>query len=119
MLWCHAGSMPNVGQTPKLHTTTTDTVGSKTGAGAPNPLTHPKDTDHTHDLTTNPPLSSAFKSGTSSDSKPGACSKLVIIMYHLPSEVSGSVSWPLAVQAPQESILAVELGCAQKLTLLS
>ena len=81
LLWCHAGSMPNVGQTPKLHTTNIDTVSSKTGAGAPNPLTHPKDFDHTPNLTTNPPLSSAFKSGTSSDSKPGARFKPVITTY--------------------------------------
>ena len=59
-----------------MHTTNTDTVSSKTGAGVPNALTHPKDLDYTPNLTTKPPPSSAFSSGTGSNSKPGTCSLL-------------------------------------------
>lgn len=74
--WRCAGTLPNVGQAhkePKLHTSDTDTMFSKTGAGAPDSLTHPKDIDYTPNLTTKPPPSSAFTSGIGSGSKPGTC----------------------------------------------
>ena len=79
-----AGSLPHVGQAqkdPKLHITNTNAVSSKTGAGAPNPLTQPKDIDHTPNLTSTPPLPSAFKSGGGTDSKPGACFIEVVLLY--------------------------------------
>ena len=63
-----AGTLPNVGgaaqKEPKLHTSDTDPVSSKTGAGAPNPMTHTKDIDYSPNLTTKPPPSSGFSSGT-------------------------------------------------------
>lgn len=49
---------------PKLHTTNTDTLGSKTGTGAPNPMTHTKDIGYSPSLTAKAPASSAF-TGTS------------------------------------------------------
>lgn len=78
-----AGTLPSVGgasyKEPKLHTSDTDPVSSKTGAGAPNPMTHTKDIDYTPNLTTKPPPSSGFTTGTGTgtglgsgfDSKPG------------------------------------------------
>ena len=82
-----AGTLPNVGgaahKEPKLHTSNTDPVSSKTGAGAPNPLTHTKDIDYTPNLTTKPPPTSGFTSGTGTgyNSKPGTDHLTVINSY--------------------------------------
>ena len=57
---------------PKLDTTNNDPVSAKTGTGAPQPMTHTKDIDHSANLTTNNPLPFAFKTtGTGVDNRPG------------------------------------------------
>ena len=67
----YAGSLPHIGDAPtqpKMHTSDADPVSSKTGTGAPAPMTHTKD------VTSSNPMSSSFYGGTGSgsDSKPGA-----------------------------------------------
>jgi hypothetical protein len=75
MVNCHVGTLPHLGEAPKqpkLDDTDKDPMSAKTGFGAPKPMTHTKDIDHSANLTTNNPLPSAFKTtGTGLDNSPG------------------------------------------------